>query len=839
MCSFFAKHDVFAQDNCSPYVPQGFTIHSCPISNQPVKNNGWFNANGLYLGNDTSGITINNSNLQVLQKETSFSSGNNINPSQQPNIAITPGIGLRIDQKSVVSVNLSDFTTDNLSEGTINKYLTDQRVNDRIKNYLVAGSNIGLSYDTVANKLTISSTTSYSDSNARSAVSANSPLSYNSSTGAFSLGASGVTAGSYGSSSLVPVISVDSYGRVTSVSTSSVSSSGVSSLNSLTGDLTLAAGGINSIISSGSTLTLAATEADTLASVTGRGSTTITALTLSNSSNSITAGTLTATGGTINGTTIGATSATTGVFTTVNGLTITNNGTNTLNVAAGKTLTASNSLTLAGTDSTTMTFPSSSGTVVTLDATQILTNKTLAAGSNTISGLTNSNLSGSAGISNANLANSSITINSGSGLSGGGSVSLGGSLTLTNAGVTSLAGTSNQVTVSGSTGGITISLPQNVNTSATPTFASLTLSNTSNQLVLGTTNTGTLSWSPTSTRTLIFPDVTDTVVATSAAQTLTNKTLTSPVISTISNTGTLTLPTSTDTLVGRATTDTLTNKTLTAPTIQGTVGAGTGLTLPAHTVSGNITGSGSPTISSFGTINGLTLTSNSTGFSIAGGTTSKTLTVNNSITLAGTDSTTITFPSSSDTVVGRTTTDTLTNKTISGNSNTLSAIPLLYSNTSIPGGNTIANTSSETAFSSSYTIPANTLVAGEVIRVKLWGTYGTTTIAPTLTGKFKIGNTVVLNTGALTAVINLTNEGWFVDISLLVQSTGSSGAADVEGYAEFASAATTGLSVNIPNTSTYTIDTTTNQTLSTTITWSSANASNTITLRQMSVEILK
>lgn len=53
-----------------------------------------------------------------------------------------------------------------------------------------------------------------------------------------------------------------------------------------------------------------------------------------------------------------------------------------------------------------------------------------------------------------------------------------------------------------------------------------------------------------------------TVVTLTGSQTLTNKTLTAPVISTISNTGTLTLPTSTDTLVGRATTDTLTNKSM-------------------------------------------------------------------------------------------------------------------------------------------------------------------------------------------------------------------------------------------------------------------------------------
>jgi len=41
--------------------------------------------------------------------------------------------------------------------------------------------------------------------------------------------------------------------------------------------------------------------------------------------------------------------------------------------------------------------------------------------------------------------------------------------------VTSLSGTSNQVSVSGSTGSVTLSLPQDIHTSATPTFASVTV----------------------------------------------------------------------------------------------------------------------------------------------------------------------------------------------------------------------------------------------------------------------------------------------------------------------------------------------------------------------------
>ena len=60
----------------------------------------------------------------------------------------------------------------------------------------------------------------------------------------------------------------------------------------------------------------------------------------------------------------------------------------------------------------------------------------------------------------------------------------------------------------------------------------------------------------------------DTVTLNTATQTLTNKTLTTPVIGIINNGGNLTLPTGTnDTLVARGTTDTLTNKTLTAATV--------------------------------------------------------------------------------------------------------------------------------------------------------------------------------------------------------------------------------------------------------------------------------
>ena len=82
-------------------------------------------------------------------------------------------------------------------------------------------------------------TTVRATTDARAAVSANGGLTYNSSTGVFSVPASGVAAGTYGSGSRVPVITVDEYGFVDSVGTVSVA--GVSSFgyNTSSGVLTI------------------------------------------------------------------------------------------------------------------------------------------------------------------------------------------------------------------------------------------------------------------------------------------------------------------------------------------------------------------------------------------------------------------------------------------------------------------------------------------------------------------------------------------------------------------------------------------------------------------------
>jgi hypothetical protein len=163
------------------------------------------------------------------------------------------------------------------------------------------------------------------------------------------------------------------------------------------------------------------------------------------------------------------------------------------------------------------------------------------------------------------------------------------------------------------------------------------------------------------TRTLTVPDASTTLVGTDVSQTLTNKTLTTPVIATIVNTGTLTLPTSTDTLVGRATTDTLTNKTLidASTTFQDDVDA----TKKARfELSGIATGN--TRIYTFPDVSDNIVTRTSTDTL-----TNKTLTAPVIATIV--NSGTLTLPTITDRLVGRTTSDTLTNKTIDSASNTI------------------------------------------------------------------------------------------------------------------------------------------------------------------------
>lgn len=164
---------------------------------------------------------------------------------------------------------------------------------------------------------------------------------------------------------------------------------------------------------------------------------------------------------------------------------------------------------------------------------------------------------------------------------------------------------------------------------------------------------------------------------------------------------------------------------------------------------------------------------------------------------------------------------------------------LVFVNTSVPAGNTVANTSIETFFTSSYAIPANSLQIGTVIRVKLFGVYSTGVVAPTLALKIYFGSTVMLVSGSLTTVGNITNDGWSAEGLFTVQTIGAAGTIEAQGLSEFSTAATAVLFVNMDNAAPITVNTQISETVQVSVQWGgTVNASDTITLREMTVEVM-
>ena len=275
-----------------------------------------------------------------------------------------------------------------------------------------------------------------------------------------------ITAGSVGSSSAIPVITYDTYGRITAVSTASISSSislaGTSGTGSVStgGTLTITGGTGISTAASGSTITV--TNGGVL-SVNGSTGTITGIATLASPTFTGTV-TVPATGivypGSTSGQSILSAPATAGTNTAI-----------TLPATAG-TLALNNQTFYLG--STPITINQSTGTITSITGLSITGNAGTATTLATARTINGTSFNGSANITIAAANPFALTI--GTGLSG---TSYDGSsaITIANTGVLSITGTANQVVASASTGAVTLSLPQSIATTSTPTFAQITISN--------------------------------------------------------------------------------------------------------------------------------------------------------------------------------------------------------------------------------------------------------------------------------------------------------------------------------------------------------------------------
>lgn len=159
--------------------------------------------------------------------------------------------------------------------------------------------------------------------------------------------------------------------------------------------------------------------------------------------------------------------------------------------------------------------------------------------------------------------------------------------------------------------------------------------------------------------------------------------------------------------------------------------------------------------------------------------------------------------------------------------------PVLFENI-VADSTAVSDTTDETAFNKTITIPANFLRAGDVVRIKGSVVATATNSTDTLTVKVKIGSTVI---HTITAVDVANNDAANFDIEVTIRTIGATGTMVAMGFAGVGVPATA--TSKVASLASTAIDTTASKAVSATATWSAASAGDSCKLSILSVQVIR
>lgn len=154
--------------------------------------------------------------------------------------------------------------------------------------------------------------------------------------------------------------------------------------------------------------------------------------------------------------------------------------------------------------------------------------------------------------------------------------------------------------------------------------------------------------------------------------------------------------------------------------------------------------------------------------------------------------------------------------------------------TSTAASTAVTNTTTQTNFDTLATLPASTLRAGDVIRVRGQAIATSTNSTDTLNLILRLGTTTVLATGAVDVA---NNDIGYIEADIVIRTVGASGTMVAAGSTALGAVGTATLLPRLLASTT--IDTTAALNIAISATWSVASASNSVRLDVFNVQLIR